>query len=220
MYTQGEQPQLQKAGGAPLGACPRNGCPWKQNLCRCPMIFGIRFLDLFQDNKNTGKDSLKFTKTFQMSVEHKDVSTVGTKEDYFPMGVILGAYGQTLNDFQSVDDALAAVRHLCGLNRDEHMYEEKPEKLDEKFPQFSRFWFVMSEGKKQEHKQEVMKHLEQHADIKNVAQLDEAKLFMEGMGFKSVEPGTDGVQVENAKACELKRNVELLKLSHLSLVIK
>ena len=61
---------------------------------------GIRFLDLFQDNKSFGKDALKFAKTFSMGVKHNDVTTVGTKEDYFPMGQILAEYGQSLKTLQ------------------------------------------------------------------------------------------------------------------------
>ena len=143
------------------------------------------------------------------------MTTMGTQEDFFPVGVILGAYGQSLRDFSSTDDALAAVRHLCALNREEHQYEEQPEYLDEKFPAFNRFWVVMPRGKIQEHKQVVQKKLEQNVDLKNIAQLEEAKLFMEGMGYNSVEAAPSGVQVENAKAIELKKNVELLKFSHL-----
>ena len=92
---------------------------------------GIRFLDLFQDSKNLGKDSLKFIKTFSIGVQHNDVTEVGTQEDYFSMGQILAEYGQSIKDFASEGDALEAVRHLCAKNAEEHQYEAKPEKLDE-----------------------------------------------------------------------------------------
>ena len=161
-------------------------------------------MDLFQDNKNLGKDSLKFAKTFSIGVQHNDVTTVGTKEDYFPMGQILAQYGQSIKDFASEGEALEAVRHLCAKNREEHQYEEKPEKLDEKYTGFSRFWFVMSMGKTAEHKQTETKNLEQQVDLKNIAQLEEAKVFMEGMGFNE-ERSVSSVQVEHAKAGELKK---------------
>ncbi len=114
------------------------------------MIFGIRFLDLFQDNKLMGKDSLKFAKVFEVKLDHVDTTTIGSKEDYFPMGDILQKHGSKLSDFKTPQDALEAVRHLCAKNREQHGYEEKPEKVDEKFPQFSEFWFVFSLGKKNE----------------------------------------------------------------------
>ena len=90
--------------------------------------FGMRFLDLSQDNKNCGKDSLKFMKTFGMSVDHSDVTTVGTKEDYYPLGSIFEAYGKRLQDFGRTEEASVAVRHLCSVNRTEHSYEERPER--------------------------------------------------------------------------------------------
>ena len=184
----------------------------ENNICAGSHDIGIRFLDLFQDNKLLGKDSLKFAKTFSMSVEHNDVTTMGTQEDFFPVGKILEHYGQTLKDFTSIEEALTAVKHLCVKNREEHQYDEKPEYVDDKFPAFSKFFFVMSKGKVQEHKQVVQKKLEQTVDLKNIAQLQEAKVFMEGIGFNSV--AEDAPKVENAKAIELKKNVELLKFSH------
>ena len=213
MYTNRGQPQLQKLVGT-LGVCAKNACPIKTISLQMSHDIGIRFLDLFQDNKALGKDALKFAKNFQMSVDHNDVTTVGTKEDFFPMGVILGAYGQGIKDFSTIKEALAATRHLCTLNMAEHGYEEKTEHLDEQFPQFSRFWFVMSKGKTMEHKQIVAKKLEQQVDLKSLVQLQEAKLFMEGMGFQEQEPGKSSVEVENVKATELKKSVELLKLSY------
>ena len=180
--------------------------------------FGIRFLDLFQDNKTLGRDALKFAKDFQMSVTHNDLTTVGTKEDFFPIGQILGLYGQSIKDFKSTDEALDAVRHLCALNREEHGYDEKPEQVDAKFPIFSKFYFVMGQGKLSVHTSDVQKKLSQHVDIKNLGQLEEAKLFMEGMGFKD-EADKSSVQVENAKAAEAKKLVELLKLPYLDWTI-
>jgi len=150
-----------------------------------------------------------------MIVTHDDVTTVGTKEDWYPMGVILQSFGQKVSDFSDTNEALGAVRHLCAQNQQEHGYGEKPELLDDKFPQFSRFWFVMSLGKKQENKQNVKKQLEQHVDLKNLKQLEEAKVFMEGMGYKEGEPSSSSVQLENAKAMDLKKEVELLKSSYL-----
>ena len=162
-----------------------------------------------------GKDALKFAKNFQVSIDNNDTTTVGTSEDWYPLGVILQSYGKSVKDYPSTDDALAAVRHLCEQNRAEHGYEEKPEQLDEKFPEFSRFWFVMSLGKKKENQQNVQKKLSQQVDLKNMGQLEQAKCFMEGLGWKDEEAGTSSVKIENAKAGDLKKTVELLKFSYL-----
>jgi hypothetical protein len=179
---------------------------------------GIRFLDPFQDNKALGEDALKFAKEFHMSVEHNDATTVVTNEDFFPIGQILDLYGQTIKDVKSTEDALDAVRHVCALNREEHGYAEKPENVDEKFPIFNRFWFVMGQGKISLHTQEVQKKLEQHVDLKNLAQLEAAKLFMEGMGFSDKVPESS-MQVENAKATDVKKSVQLLRCSYLGWII-
>ena len=168
---------------------------------------------MFQDNKSLGKDALKFAKSFKMGVEHTDDTAVGNKEDWYPMGKILEAFGMGFKDFKTNEEALEAVRHLCAQNRKEHGYDVKQELLDETYPQFSRFWFVMSLGKKKVHKQSVSKQLLQNTDLKNLKQLEEAKLFMEGMGFDEVkdEPGKASGHVENVKAADLKKAVEMLK---------
>ncbi len=174
----------------------------------------IRFLSLFQDNKSLGRDALKFAKTFSMSVDHDDTTSVGTREDWYPMGIILKEFGHSVKDFDSVDDALNAVRYLCAQNKAEHGYEDKPESIDARFPQFSRFWFVKSLGKTEQHKSIVQKKLQQTVDLKGVAQLEQAKIFMEGLGFTDVQPGSScSGQIENEKATELKKHVELVKLS-------
>ena len=172
----------------------------------------MRFLDLFQDNKHLGKDSLKFAKEFNMAVDHDDTTKVGTVEDWYPMGEILKWFGQSLNDFASVNDAMIAVRHLCAQNQALHGYEDKPESIDEKFPQFSRFWFVKGLGKTKEATGNVRKTLSQGVDLRNIAQLEQAKLFMEGMGWPGEQPSSSSV-IENAKATELKAILESLKLS-------
>ena len=175
----------------------------------------IRFLDLFQDNKGLGKDALKFVKTFKLAVDHTDTTAFGSNEDWYPMGKILHHFGQSVSDFTTMDECLAAVRHLCAENRRQQGYEEKPEAIDEKFPQFSRFWFVFSLGVKKVHTQNVVKKLEGIADLKTVAQLEQGKMFMEGMGFDEGVASGSG-QIENEKAAELKKALELLKLSYLA----
>ena len=159
-----------------------------------------------------GKDSIKFAKTFQVSLTHTDTCTVGSVEDYYPMGTILEKFGYSVQDFETVDKAMAAVRHLCEKNREEHGYGVKAEILDEKFPQFSRFWFVESKGKQESHTQHTVKKLEQEGEIKNLAQLQQAKMFMEGRGCAEGS-GESSVKIENLKHVEIMKCVELMKSS-------
>jgi hypothetical protein len=168
---------------------------------------------LFQDNKGSGKDALKFAKDFQLTINHTDTTTVGPKEDFYPAGAILKEFGHSFADFKDADEALAAVKHLCDQNKAEHGYEEKTPYIDDKFPQFSKFWFVKSLAKTHEHAQLTAKELKQNCPLKNVGQLEQAKLFMEGMGFNE-EASTSNVKIENEKAGGLKKEVELIKLPY------
>ena len=164
-----------------------------------------------------GKDALKFAKTFHVKVNHEDTTEVGTKEDYYPMGYILSQHGQSVQDYKDVEGALVAVRHLCTKNQEEHGYapEDKPEIVDEQFPEFSKFWYVFSLGKTETHTSTVGKKLEQDTDLKTLKQLDEAKCFMEGVGF-SESAGPSTVHIENVKWQDLQKQVELVKLPYSS----
>ena len=133
------------------------------------------------------------------------------------MGTILRHFGRQISDFKTTDDALAAVRHLVKENQRYNAdTSEKPEMIDEKFPEFSRFWYVFSKGLTKTHTQNTQKKLEGVGDLKTVAMLEQGKMFMEGLGFNE-EPVLGGdAQIENAKAEELKKKLELLKLSYLN----
>ena len=94
----------------------------------------MRFLELFEDNKPLGKNSLKFAKTFTISLSHDSVTEVGHKEDYFTVGQILREHGQEIRDFENPKAALAAVRHLCKKNAKDQGYNPKPEAIDTESP--------------------------------------------------------------------------------------
>ena len=159
---------------------------------------------------------MKFVKNFEMAVDHQDRTSTKTKEDMWPIGTILGEYGHRFQDFPSTKDALAAARHLCDLNRKEHEYEAKPEFIDDKFPQFSKMWFVFSCGKETEASQIVSKKLNQNAPLKNAGQLESAKVFMEGLGFnKSIDDNDSTTQIEHERNAELQKLLEVVRLTYL-----
>ena len=179
----------------------------------------MRFLQIFQENKHLGRDALKFTKTFSVSVVHDDVTKIATKEDWFPMGAILEHYGSKVSDYKDMEAALTAVRHLCAKNQQEHGYTPKKEDIDEQFPQFSKFWFIFSLGKKEVHEQKQSKQLEGYTDVNSKAEVDKAKLFMEGLGYQesgcsSTPGGEASVKIEHEKYQALCKNLELLKFSY------
>ena len=175
------------------------------------VVLILRFLAMFQDSKHLGKDQLKFAKTFNTSIVHTERTMIGTQEDYMAAGHILQSFGQSFSDFESDEKALDAVRHLCRLNQAEHGYEEKQENIDTAYPRFSKFWFVFSKGKEVQQHQDTQKTLSQTTDLKTLAQLESAKVFMEGLGFDDV--GETTATIENAKAGELKKSLELLKMT-------
>ena len=148
-----------------------------------------------------------------MEIRHEDVTTVGSKEDYFPAGTILTAFGMNVKDFDTGAEILKAVRHLCSKNRQEHGYEEKPEMIDEEYPAFSKFWYVWSLGKEQTNVGSVQKKLEGDADLKDTKSLQQAKIFLEGLGFEGTDPmaSGSGVQIENVKWTKMTSMIELLK---------
>jgi hypothetical protein len=173
-----------------------------------------RFLGLFQENKGKGRDSLHFVKSFTMSITHTDTNEIGTTENWLTAAQILTHNGVGWKDFASSEEALTAVRHLVDKNVAQAGSEGvKPEQLDATYPQFSRFFYVVTHGKKSSHLQSTIQTLEQTANLNKVGQLTAAKVFMEGMGFVDTEDSQ--VKIENLKGTEVAKASELAKLAYL-----
>ena len=77
-------------------------------------------------------------------------------------------------------------------------------------------WFIFSLGLTKTHTQKTEKRLDGVTDLKSLAQLEQAKVCMEGMGLEDAENPQSGAQIEGEKADELKKTLELLKLSYLA----
>jgi hypothetical protein len=77
---------------------------------------------------------------------------------------------------------------------------------------FSKYWYVVSKGKTTASCQNNQKVLQGAANIKNVAQIEGAQAFMEGIGWS--EPSTVGV--ENANLEKVAQMVSKLKKTYLS----
>jgi hypothetical protein len=176
-----------------------------------------RFLELFKAGKALGKDGLKFTKNFQMEVSCDTATTIAFNEDYYPMGEILDKFGKRMSEFPSVDDALTAVRHLCAINQAEYEYEKKAERIDEEFPEYSKFWYRFSKGKHDENKTTCSNVLRQCSGIKTRRHSEQAKLIMEGaalgdMAGKIDQPTVASVKEEEEPGTEIRQHVMMLKL--------
>ena len=81
--------------------------------------------------------------------------------------------------------------------------------LDEQYPMFSKFFFVFSMGKHKSSASTTEKELTGKASINNVKQLDQAKLFMEGMGYEEPQALESSTSIVNTKSLELNKQVEL-----------
>ena len=176
-----------------------------------------RFLELFEAGKALGKDGLKFMKNFQMKVSCDTATTIAYNEDYFPMGEILEKFGKRMAEFPTVDDALKAVRHLCDVNQAEYEYEKKAERIDEEFPEYSKFCYKFSKGKYDENKTTCSNVLRQRSEIKTWRHLEQSKLIMEGAALGEIageieQPKVASVKWEEEPGAELQQNVKLLKL--------
>ena len=156
-------------------------------------------------------------KEFMVQITHLDEVKSGKVEDYFTMGQILEVYGQRTQDFKNINEALAATRHLCKKNAEDYGYAEKPEYIDKAFPQFSKFWFVKSNGKTTTNISVTQKQLSQAGELKSVSQLKDAMVFMEGVGYDkdaAIEGHAAG-KIANVKHEALIKQVELLKMTYL-----
>ena len=174
-----------------------------------------RFLNLFNNDKHLGKDGLKFHKSFEVSVKHRDETSVGGVEDMYPMNTILEKCGgRRVHEYTSVEEAFTHVRHLCAVNQKEYGYAIKEEFIDKDFPEFSKFWYRFSLGKEEKNISTQSKELSAKGDVKTTAQLAAAKIFMEGMGYDETADQADDstVVIESALYTELKQKVVLLRL--------
>jgi len=172
---------------------------------------------LFQDNRKLGKDSLKFAKQFAVEVKHEDQTTVGRKSDYYPMGYILKEHGMSVVDYENQEKALQACQYLVSKNQEQYGWREEdhPGCVDTDHYEFSRFWFVWSMGKTETNTATTSKSLEQQVNLDNVQKLEQAKIFMEGMGCPTDEESSSSVKIEAEKMQDLKKHAELLKKSYL-----
>ncbi len=176
-----------------------------------------RFLELFQADKGLGKDALKFVKEFHMTVSCDTATTIAFNEDYYSMGEILDKFGKRMSEFPSVDDALTAVRHLCAINQAEYEYEKKAERIDEEFPEYSKFWYRFSKGKYDENKTTCSNVLRQRSEINTSRQLEQSKLIMESVALGKIageieQPKVVSLKWEEEPGAELQQNVRMLKL--------
>ena len=171
---------------------------------------------MFEEHKDKKGNSIKTMKEFLVQITHTETVSTGTVEDWMTMGRILKEHGLGMKDFKDEQAALAAVRHLCKQNAEEHGYGSPPEALDKDFMVFSKFWYVIGKGRDSTSTGSTSKSLQATGQIKNAAQLAEGMVFMEGLGFQDGKEIGEP-KVVNVKAEALGKQLELLKTSYLTL---
>ena len=189
-------------------------------MCACMLVYLIcnacalvcRFLACFQENKGKDKDALKFVKTFSMKVKNTETVQLSQNAKWCSIGTILECEGIKggFQDYDNFEEALAAVRHLCAINRETHRYDEQPEQLDATHPEFSRFWYVIQGAKTSVVEDLTEKQLKQECDLKDGQTKQVQDMFMEGMGYQDTDTSTV-VAIKSAKSIELDKALELIK---------
>lgn len=171
---------------------------------------------MFEDHKDKKGNGIKTMKDFLVQINHTETVSTGSIEDWMTMGRILKEHGLGMKDFKNEQEALAAVRHICAQNAEQHNYAPKEEALDDKFMVFSKFWYVIDKGRDSTSTGSTLKLMKATGQIKNAAQLAEGMVFMEGLGFQD-DKEIGEPKIENVKAEALGKQLELLKTSYLTL---
>jgi len=174
-----------------------------------------RFLSAFETNGGKA-GALKYLSTFTMTVTHTDLVEVGSTSDYRSVGQILNLHGMGFKDYPNIKEAVEGVEYLVKKNRDQFDWceETSPPAIDNERPQFSRYWYVHSLGRKDTAEQETKKQLTGVAQLKNVQQLKASLGFMEGMGFENAP--SSSLEIQNANYAVLMTAVESLKSSYMN----
>ena len=171
---------------------------------------------MFDQNKNMGKDSLKFHRQFTISLEHREASQLKKNECQRTFAQILELNGMKWESFPGPEEAIKCVDHICKKNAEKHCYKYVEPQVDEAFPFLSTNWFVIDGGKDKINITETKKEMAADADINSSRQLADAKMFMEGLGFQ--EPVADGkpggsTEVKNVKQEEAAKESADLMIS-------
>jgi hypothetical protein len=173
-----------------------------------------RFLGAFiEAGSGMGKDSLKFAFEFKGELTHQDETVIATTTNMLTPGEILALNGQSFQQFETLQEALDDAKYLVAKNMAQYGWteEEHPPEIDAVMPKYSKYNYIKGGGKVESWKQLQSKSLSGDTTLKDVKQLQDSMGFMEGLGY---ETGSS-LQVENAKASPLLKDVECLRTTYL-----
>ena len=172
-----------------------------------------RFLELFDLNKGSGKDALKFAKSFQISVEHQDVTTIGQNSNTLTIARVLELGGLPYSSFPDPEEAKKCAVHMCKKNALLMEYTFQEPEWDTTFPHLSTVFYIESKGKDTSAQQVTSKKLTGNAALQTTAQISDANIFLEGQGFQEDLAIAEGVQVVNVKKEEIEKKLASLQLT-------
>ena len=170
---------------------------------------------MFSQGQDKGKGSaeaMKFHFEFSGHIEHHERAMWKTQEDWMGVGEILQLHGRSVAEFADEEAAFQDAKYLSEKNSQEQGWDlaDYPPQVDGVKKVYSKFWFQKSDGKVTTIEQDQYKKLEGTCVAKNLKQVEEGMVFMEGLGF---QPESTGVAIEYVSHSELQLQLEKLKLT-------
>lgn len=173
----------------------------------------MRFLRAFTANGGgKGPGALKFVFSFTGSIVHQEDVVMGNTEDYYSVGEILGQFGKSLSDFSTPQQALEDAQYIVAKNLEENGCDSNthPPQIDNERPEYSKLWFIKSDGKKTSWLSRTKKELTGEADnLKDIKAIEEGLTFMEGIGYGNGDEST-GTTITSVKFAELQSLMDTL----------
>lgn len=108
---------------------------------------------------------------------------------------ILQCNGLSMSDFGDQEEALKVADEIIKVNAQEFEHEKDPI-VHTSMPLLNRYWYVHSKGLKRTLENKEKKSVDLEADVKKLKDVQDAHIFLEGMGA-SGSAGSSSVKVEN-----------------------
>lgn len=116
-----------------------------------------------------------------------------------------------LSDFKTHDQALKVADDIVAQNKKDIGHDEKD--MPHENPLLVRVFYIHGQGKKRTWSQSEKKELQLESDLKNVKQLGDASMFIEGMGVTagSSSAGGENVKVEHVTHAKMTQQKDSLR---------
>ena len=154
-------------------------------------------------------------KKFEVAVTHEHVTDYAKNVDMITLAQVLQRGGLSWDTYTDKEEAKKVAVHLAKKNATMLSYNYKEPDWDEEYPQLSMFFYITSKGKDERTRQTTKKALSQDCPLSSVKQLDDAKAFMEGLGYeeKPIDDPANSSNLVNIKKEELEKKLTSLQLT-------